>query len=104
MSTITYITPEGSKIPVVATVGSTVMQTAVRNGVPGIIAECGGQAMCATCHVYVRLEDLAALPEISDDEEEMLECTAADRTSASRLSCQLPATSDLTVQIPETQV
>ncbi|WP_442800067.1 hypothetical protein [Nocardia sp. NBC_01730] len=30
------------------------MHAAVHNGVTGIVGECGGQAMCATCHVLVR--------------------------------------------------
>lgn len=81
------------------------MRAALQNGVPGIVGECGGQAMCATCHVYV--DPALDLREPSDDEEEMLECTAAERTDGSRLSCQLRAGEDfedLKVQLPETQV
>ena len=33
--------------------GSSVMENAVRNDVPGIEAECGGACACATCHVYI---------------------------------------------------
>lgn len=104
MSSITYQLPDGSSRTIAADGTASVMQIAVRNGVPGIVAECGGQAMCATCHVYVQPEDSLVLPSVSDEEDEMLECTAAVRTEGSRLSCQLPTTSDLTVHIPETQV
>lgn len=88
--------------------GAKVMQSAVANDVRGIVGECGGQLMCATCHVYVREEYLTRLPEISEDEEEMLEETAAPRDSVrSRLSCQLVLDRELDeihVDVPETQV
>jgi 2Fe-2S ferredoxin len=79
----------------------------VTNGVTGIVGECGGQAMCATCHVYVRDEYLDALPEISDDEDEMLDCTAEERTGRSRLGCQVKVGPDLEqveVDVPGSQV
>ncbi|WP_262107428.1 (2Fe-2S)-binding protein [Arthrobacter sp. Marseille-P9274] len=104
MSSITYRLLDGSDRTIASDGTASVMQAAVRNGVPGILAECGGQAMCATCHVYVAPEHVQALPAITEEEEEMLECTAAERRDNSRLSCQLPTTKNLTVQIPETQV
>ncbi|MDN5759394.1 MAG: (2Fe-2S)-binding protein [Tomitella sp.] len=88
--------------------GARVMQSAVANGIDGIVGECGGQLMCATCHVYVREEHLDSLPHISEDEEEMLEETAAPRDpERSRLSCQLVLGDDLDelhVDVPEQQV
>jgi len=81
-----------------------VMRAAITNDVDGIVGECGGQAMCATCHVYV--QDDPGLPPIGSDEDEMLECTAAPRESTSRLGCQLRAGRDfqnLAVCIPEQQ-
>lgn len=84
-----------------------IMRAAVLNGVPGIVGECGGQAMCATCHVYVRDEYLNGLPAISEDEEEMLECTAEPRDDTrSRLGCQLKAGEafeEIEVNVPESQ-
>ena len=53
MTKITFIDYQGASRTVDAQDGSTVMETAVRNGVPGIEAECGGACACATCHVYV---------------------------------------------------
>ena len=70
--------------------GTSLMRAAVHSGVRGIVGECGGQAMCATCHVYVREPYLDALPEISEDEHEMLDCTVAPRDDQrSRLGCPL---------------
>ena len=53
MVKITYIDVAGTARTVEAEVGATVMETAIKNAVPGIEAECGGACACATCHVYV---------------------------------------------------
>jgi ferredoxin, 2Fe-2S len=95
-----------------ADAGSNVMRAAVQDGVAGIVGECGGQAMCATCHVYVRESYLDVLPAMSEDEEEMLECTAAPRDERrSRLGCQLTLDSadaggleEVEVDVPATQI
>jgi 2Fe-2S ferredoxin len=97
---------EGHDTVLDAAEGTTVMQAATSNGVPGILAVCGGEMACATCHVYVEDGPVDALPAISDDEEEMLDCVAAPREENSRLSCQLPmsaATDGLVVRIPPRQ-
>ncbi|MDN5861585.1 MAG: 2Fe-2S iron-sulfur cluster-binding protein [Pseudonocardia sp.] len=88
--------------------GTNLMRAAVANGVRGIVGECGGQAMCATCHVYVREPETAALPEISEDEDEMLDCTVAPRDPLrSRLGCQVTLgaeTDEIQVDVPASQV
>ena len=53
MPKITYVTHDGKSHEVEAAVGTTVMENAIKNSVPGIEAECGGACACATCHVYV---------------------------------------------------
>ena len=53
MPKITYTDFSGTARTVEAELGSTVMETAIRNNIPGIEAECGGACACATCHVYV---------------------------------------------------
>ena len=53
MVKITFIDSSGKSRLVEAEPGSTVMETAIKHGVPGIEAECGGACACATCHVYV---------------------------------------------------
>ena len=107
MPTITYVQPGGATDVVTAGDGTTLMRAAVTNGVGGIVGECGGQAMCATCHVYVRPEFADRLPQIGDDEEEMLECTTAERTAHSRLGCQVSVDAGLdgiVVDVPADQV
>lgn len=107
MNTVTFIQPSGTPATVSVEPGTSLMRAAVTNGVDGIVGECGGQAMCATCHVYVRPEFAAALPEPSDDEEEMLDCTTAERTEFSRLGCQISASAELdgiVVDVPAEQV
>lgn len=106
MPTITYTSADGATRVVEATAGDTVMETAVRHGVDGIVAECGGSLSCATCHVFVDPDDLAALPAMEEMEDEMLHGAAVERRDTSRLSCQLhvPADRDLHVTTPETQV
>lgn len=109
MSTITYTLSDGTRHEIAAEGEVSVMRAALANGVPGIVGECGGQAMCATCHVYVREEYLGALPEIGDDEEEMLEVTASERDERrSRLGCQIEVGGSgpeaIEVDVPEEQV
>jgi ferredoxin, 2Fe-2S len=106
MPTIVFIHPDGREQPVEAVIGASVMQTAMSAGVPGIVAECGGSAMCATCHVYVDPAWAGRLAEPLANEREMLECTAAERLDNSRLSCQIKASEALdrlVVRIPERQ-
>jgi ferredoxin, 2Fe-2S len=71
------------------------MQVATGAGLQGIVGECGGSAMCATCHVYVDEAWMDKLPAPLANENEMLECTSADRLPTSRLSCQIKLTADL---------
>jgi 2Fe-2S ferredoxin len=107
MPKVTYVHPDGAREVVDVAVGTSVMRAAIINGVDGIVAECGGEMMCATCHVYVEHDQLRRTPPMSDDEKAMLEFTASERKPNSRLSCQLVATPQfegLVVYLPETQV
>lgn len=106
MAKITYIHSDSTQEQVETAEDQSIMRAAILNDVKGIVGECGGQAMCATCHVYV--EDIdGELPEISEDEEEMLEYTADEQLQNSRLGCQLKGDlhfSEITVRIPVNQV
>jgi 2Fe-2S ferredoxin len=106
MPHVTYVAQDGKETVLDIPVGTSVMQAAVMNGVDGIVAECGGSCMCATCHVYVRDDQLAKAPAMQADEDAMLEGTASPRRPNSRLSCQLvvsPEMEGLVVHLPETQ-
>lgn len=106
MPKVTFTDHGGATRVVDGNVGESVMELAMKNGIPGIVAECGGSLSCATCHVFVREDDFAGLPALDEMEDEMLYGTAIDREDCSRLSCQikLTADSDLHVSTPETQV
>jgi 2Fe-2S ferredoxin len=103
---ITYISHSGDTHTIAVPIGDSVMEGAVKNGIDGIVAECGGSCMCATCHVYVEPEFLDRLNPMDETEAEMLNATVAERKSNSRLSCQLSVTKaldGLVVRMPETQ-
>ena len=106
MPVVTYVDSVGVPSALQVPVGTSVMSAAVAHGLDGIVAECGGNAMCATCHVYIAESDLARIPPMKDVEDEMLDSTAAERTGRSRLSCQLVVTPELdglTVHLPSEQ-
>ena len=106
MPDITFIHFDGTEQGLEAPEGVSVMQAATGAGVRGIVAECGGSAMCATCHVYVDPAWADKLPPPLANELEMLDCTASERLPTSRLSCQIKLTAamqGLTVRIPEHQ-
>ena len=102
---ITYIDSKGTSRTVEAQEGATVMETALRNSVPEIEAECGGACACATCHVYAAPEWSEIVGKPSQMEEDMLDF-AADVRPNSRLSCQIkvtPALDGLVVSTPARQ-
>jgi len=94
MPKITFIAHDGEERTLDAEVGMTVMEVAIKAGVPGIEAECGGACACATCHVYVDEAWQEATGEPSEMEEDMLDF-AFDIRPTSRLSCQIKVTEAL---------
>lgn len=82
------------------------MQAATAHLVPGIIGECNGELICATCHVYVDPAWSDSLVKMSAEEEDMLDVASEEPTPQSRLSCQIVMTEDLdglVVRVPRTQ-
>ncbi len=106
MVQITFIEPSGTSTELNVPEGWSLMQAAVTNGVDGIVAECGGACVCATCHVYVEPERVGEVPPPTEDEIELLDGVKAERRPNSRLSCQIkaaPNLAGLTITIPECQ-
>jgi 2Fe-2S ferredoxin len=95
MPTVVYVDLTGVNRAVVAPAGATVMDTAVRNGVAGIVGQCGGSLACASCHVYVEDPWLQLTGRAEGMEDEMLDDALADRLPGSRLSCQIRLTDTL---------
>ena len=105
MAKITYITHDDQKFEIEAANGTTVMENAIQNSVPGIEAECGGACACATCHLYVDEAWQAKVGSAEVMEEDMLDF-AWEVQAGSRLSCQIKVTDELdglVVRIPEKQ-
>lgn len=94
MPTIHVTTRDGSQQDVQATVGRSLMENLRGGGIEEILALCGGNCSCATCHVFVAEEWLDRLPPMGADEDDLLDSADA-RQANSRLSCQIPVTDDL---------
>ncbi|MXP19992.1 2Fe-2S iron-sulfur cluster binding domain-containing protein [Gordonia sp. HNM0687] len=105
MSEVTYLHPDGTSTVQTTGPGESVMEAAVRNGVPGIVGECGGALSCSTCHVYVDEACWQEFGEVGEMEDDMLDGVATDRLPHSRLSCQIRPTAQqrLRVTTPESQ-
>ncbi len=95
MPHVTWILPDGKKISADVSAGANLMTAAVANNVSGVVGECGGCLSCATCHVYVDDAWLDKVGPPDSIEDAMLEVTDTQRTSSSRLSCQIEASQEL---------
>jgi 2Fe-2S ferredoxin len=106
MNTLTFTDPHGTVHAVEGVVGRSVMDHAVNNDVPGIVAECGGEMNCGTCHVFVDQPFLSSVPEKSYDESDMLDVIPS-ANECSRLSCQLifsPELNGLHVKVADNEL
>jgi 2Fe-2S ferredoxin len=107
MPIITFIHPDSRPENIEASIGESAMQVATRHGIDEIVAECGGNAMCATCHVYVDDSWIGRLAAMGEDEDALLDGVAAERQPTSRLSCQIkiePGLDGLVLRLPERQL
>ena len=107
MTSIIFIHPDGRNERVETNGAESAMLAATSQGIDGILAECGGNAMCATCHVYVDEAWLARLPAIGSEEDALLDGAAAERLPSSRLSCQIKITPELdglVLRLPDRQI
>ena len=105
MPKITFIEHDGTVHTVEAEIGATVMETAQRNDVTSIVAECGGGCTCATCLVHVDEKWSPIVGPPSAEEEDMLDF-AFEVKPNSRLSCQIkvkPELDGLIMRVPSRQ-
>lgn len=103
---VVFVQSDGTQTGIDARAGDSVMVSATQHGVPGIVGECGGNASCATCHVWVRADHAVALDPPGDMEEDLLDLAVSERREGSRLSCQVvvsEALDGLTVDVPTEQ-
>jgi 2Fe-2S ferredoxin len=84
---------DGAEHAIHADVGLSLMEAIRDNGFDELLALCGGCCSCATCHVYVD-EGQDHIPPLSEDENDLLD-SSDHRNARSRLSCQIPLTSEL---------
>lgn len=91
----------GNETVVEGETGISVMRVIRGAGFDEMLALCGGELACATCHVLVDEAFLSTLPQMSEDEHDLLD-SSEHRQANSRLSCQLtfgPALDGLKVKI-----
>lgn len=88
MTAITFIYPDGTERKVDAPTGISLLEVAHSHDIP-LEGACEGSLACSTCHLIVEDEErFNALPEASEDEEDMLDL-AFGLTHTSRLGCQI---------------
>lgn len=105
MPRILYIEASGVEHLVEVPETWSLMEGAVKHGIPGIDADCGGACACATCHIYVEPDWLTRLSPRSGMEVSMLDFAEGARPE-SRLACQIRANRDLdgiVVRLPQSQ-
>lgn len=105
MVKITYIEASGASHVVDVEPGLSVMRGAVEHGIPGILAECGGNCACGTCRIYVEEAWRPVTGGASEIEEETLD-VRDDPQPGKRLSCQVTVTDELdglVVRMPRNQ-
>ena len=106
MPLVTYVLSSGVSRKIDVPAGMSVLQAALNNRVGGILGECGGNCMCATCHVYVDSNFLDRIPAAKENEKFMLSIAAEGPRPNSRLCCQIKMTDELdglTIHLPAKQ-
>lgn len=88
MPSIIVVNRAGEDQTVEATNGLTIMEIIRDNGFDELLALCGGCCSCATCHVHVDADFLAATGKMTEDEDDLLD-SSDHRNELSRLSCQI---------------
>ncbi len=103
MTVINFKYPDGEVKAVEAENGTSILEVAHKNDI-SLEGACEGSLACSTCHIIIEDESVFnALPEASEDEEDMLDL-AFGLTHTSRLGCQIMVNDSLdgiTVKLPE---
>ncbi len=94
MPKLVVVNRAGEEKTVEASAGLSVMEVIRDNGFDELLALCGGCCSCATCHVHIDADHMAALPKMSEDENDLLD-SSDHRNETSRLSCQIHLTDAL---------
>lgn len=105
MARVTFIEADGDETAVEARPGQSLMEAAVKSGVNGIAADCGGNAACGTCRIYPVAAWRDRLAPIRAIEQDMLEFTG-DAEPGVRLACQIRVSDELdglVVRLPASQ-
>ncbi|KUF99273.1 hypothetical protein AM588_10008499 [Phytophthora nicotianae] len=100
--TFTFVDGEGEHTTVTAEEGEKLLDVAQDNDLE-LEGACGGELACSTCHLVFEKRIFDNLPEVSEEEEDMLDL-AWGLTDTSRLGCQIHVTKDMegmTVRIPD---
>ena len=88
MSSIVVTDQAGNTRSIEISAGGSLMEALRDAGFDEILALCGGNCSCATCHVYINPVMLERLPDMSIDEDDLLD-SSDHRQANSRLSCQI---------------
>ena len=94
MPKLVVVNRAGEETTVEAGAGLSVMEAIRDNGFDALLALCGGCCSCATCHIHVDAAWADKLPEMSEDENDLLD-SSDYRGATSRLSCQIQLTDAL---------
>lgn len=94
MTKLVFVEPSGYRREVDAASGQSVMRAATGAGVKGIVGECGGCAICMTCHAYVEEGRLRELPLPTATEQVLIDNLDEGRPN-SRLTCQIVVTPEM---------
>ena len=101
MTEVIITTRDGQSHTVHCRDGVSLMENIRAHGLHELLALCGGNCSCGTCHVQVEQSAFARLPMMGEDENYLLEISA-HRCPTSRLSCQLviePGMAELSARI-----
>ncbi|ARM16141.1 MULTISPECIES: 2Fe-2S iron-sulfur cluster-binding protein [Rhizobium] len=94
MLQIVAIDRNGNERSIEAPPGITLMEAIRNEGMDELLAQCGGCCSCATCHVFIEQSGEGVIPQMSDDETDLLD-SSDHRKPQSRLSCQIRLTSEM---------